>query len=210
MAVGAGMGTGVGVGVAVGAGVETGVGVGVAVGAGVETGVGVGVAVGSGVGAGVGTGLTDRPHPNRRGATREKKKRQKAAIEISIHYKTPVPKREPSYLSRLGNGQSISDLRRTYSVLLETYFSRGPRSWTRLLAVFTVAGEDQEKVADEKTLVLLKRFSGISEVQKARVESIVLKKSKRDSTRNSMGSTSQVVSRRREAAGNRGGIAVQA
>ena len=131
MAVGAGMGTGVGVGVAVGAGVETGVGVGVAVGAGVETGVGVGVAVGCGVGAGVGTGLTDRPHPNRRGATRRRRReRQKAAIEISIHYKIPVPKREPSYLSRLGNGQSISDLRRTYSVLLETYFSRGPQSWT--------------------------------------------------------------------------------
>ena len=50
---------------AVGAGVGTRVGVGVAVGAGVGTGVGVGVAVGSGVGAGVGTGLTDRPQLNR-------------------------------------------------------------------------------------------------------------------------------------------------
>jgi hypothetical protein len=44
----------------------------------------------------------------------------------------------------------------------------------------------------------------ISEVQKARVESIVLKKSKRDSTRNPMGSTSPFVSRRREASGNSG------
>src|SRR5271157_5957834 len=37
-------------------------------------------------------------------------------------------------------------------------------------AAFAVAGEDQEKVADEKTLVLLKRFSGNPDVQKARVE----------------------------------------
>jgi hypothetical protein len=116
--------------VAVGAGVGTGVGVGVAVGAGVETGVGVGVAVGSGVGAGVGTGLTDRPHPNRRGATRRRRNARKRLLRFRSIYKAPVPKREPSYLSRLGNGQSISDLRRTYSVLLETYFSRGPRSWT--------------------------------------------------------------------------------
>ena len=67
---------------AVGAGVETGVGVGVAVGAGVETGVGVGVAVGSGVGAGVGTGLTDRPHPNRRGATRRRRNARKRLLRF--------------------------------------------------------------------------------------------------------------------------------
>jgi hypothetical protein len=68
--------------VAVGAGVGTGVGVGVAVGAGVETGVGVGVAVGSGVGAGVGTGLTDRPHPNRRGATRRRRNARKRLLRF--------------------------------------------------------------------------------------------------------------------------------
>jgi hypothetical protein len=37
-------------------------------------------------------------------------------------------------------------------------------------AAFAVAGEDQEKVADEETLLLLKRFSGTPDVQKARVE----------------------------------------
>jgi hypothetical protein len=35
------------------------------------------MAVGSGVGAGVGTGLTDRPHPNRRGATRRRNARNR-------------------------------------------------------------------------------------------------------------------------------------
>jgi hypothetical protein len=37
-------------------------------------------------------------------------------------------------------------------------------------AAFAVAGEDQEKVADEETLVLLKRFSGNPDVEKAKVE----------------------------------------
>jgi hypothetical protein len=37
-------------------------------------------------------------------------------------------------------------------------------------AAFAVAGEDQEKVADEKTAVLLKRFSRNSDVQKAKAE----------------------------------------
>jgi len=37
-------------------------------------------------------------------------------------------------------------------------------------AAFAVAGEDQEKVADEETLVLLKRFSQNPAVAKARVE----------------------------------------
>jgi hypothetical protein len=37
-------------------------------------------------------------------------------------------------------------------------------------AAFAVAAEDQEKTADEETLVLLKRFSGNPDVQKARAE----------------------------------------
>jgi hypothetical protein len=37
-------------------------------------------------------------------------------------------------------------------------------------ATFAVADEDQEKVADEETLVLLKRFSRNSDVEKARAE----------------------------------------
>jgi hypothetical protein len=37
-------------------------------------------------------------------------------------------------------------------------------------AAFAVAGEDQEKVADEETLVLLKRFSRNPDVEKAKVE----------------------------------------
>jgi len=34
-------------------------------------------------------------------------------------------------------------------------------------AAFAVAGEDQEKVADQETLVMLKRFSGNPDVEKA-------------------------------------------
>jgi hypothetical protein len=37
-------------------------------------------------------------------------------------------------------------------------------------AAFSVAGEDQEKVADEETLVLLKRFSRNPGIDKARLE----------------------------------------
>jgi hypothetical protein len=37
-------------------------------------------------------------------------------------------------------------------------------------AAFAVAGEKQEKAADEATRVLLKRFSGNSDVQKATAE----------------------------------------
>ncbi len=37
-------------------------------------------------------------------------------------------------------------------------------------AAFAVAGEDQEKAADEQTAVLLKRFSGNPDVQEARAE----------------------------------------
>jgi len=37
-------------------------------------------------------------------------------------------------------------------------------------AAFAVAGEDQEKVADKETLVLLKRFSGNPDIEKAKAE----------------------------------------
>ena len=37
-------------------------------------------------------------------------------------------------------------------------------------AAFAVAGEDQEKAADKETLVLLKRFSGNPDVEKAKAE----------------------------------------
>jgi hypothetical protein len=37
-------------------------------------------------------------------------------------------------------------------------------------AAFAVAGEDQEKAADEETLVLLKRFLRNPDVEKARAE----------------------------------------
>ena len=40
----------------------------------------------------------------------------------------------------------------------------------RFAVAFSVAGEKQEKAADEKTLVLLRRFSGNPDVEKARVE----------------------------------------
>jgi hypothetical protein len=37
-------------------------------------------------------------------------------------------------------------------------------------AAFAIAGEDQEKEADEETAVLLKRFSGNPEVEKAKAK----------------------------------------
>ena len=37
-------------------------------------------------------------------------------------------------------------------------------------AAFAVAGEDQEQIADKETLVLLKRFSGDPEIEKAKAE----------------------------------------
>jgi hypothetical protein len=37
-------------------------------------------------------------------------------------------------------------------------------------AAFAVAGEDQEKAADKETLVLLKRFSGNPDIEKAKAE----------------------------------------
>ena len=37
-------------------------------------------------------------------------------------------------------------------------------------AAFAVAGEDQEQAADKETLVLLKRFSGNPEIEKAKAE----------------------------------------
>jgi multidrug efflux pump subunit AcrA (membrane-fusion protein) len=40
----------------------------------------------------------------------------------------------------------------------------------RFAESFAVAGEDQEKAADDATLVLLKRFSGNPDVEKARAE----------------------------------------
>ena len=45
-----------------------------------------------------------------------------------------------------------------------------PLSLDKFAAAFAVAGEDQETVADQKTAVLLKRFSGNPTVEKARVE----------------------------------------
>jgi hypothetical protein len=45
-----------------------------------------------------------------------------------------------------------------------------PLQLDRFAGAFSVAGEKQEKAADEKTLVLLGRFSGNPDVEKARVE----------------------------------------
>jgi hypothetical protein len=43
-------------------------------------------------------------------------------------------------------------------------------SWTPFAAAFAVAGENQEKVADEETLALLKRFLRNPNIEKATVE----------------------------------------
>jgi hypothetical protein len=61
-------------------------------------------------------------------------------------------------------------------------------------AAFAVAGENQEKVADEETLVLLNDFRTILTLTKRGWNSSALKKSKRTSIRSSMGSTSPIVS----------------
>jgi hypothetical protein len=45
-----------------------------------------------------------------------------------------------------------------------------PLQLDRFAGAFSVAGEKQEKVADERTLVLLGRFYGNPDVEKARVE----------------------------------------
>ena len=45
-----------------------------------------------------------------------------------------------------------------------------PPELDTLAAVFAVAGEKQETVADEETLVLLKRFAGNTDIEKARAE----------------------------------------
>ena len=57
-------------------------------------------------------------------------------------------------------------------------------------AAFAVAGEKQEMAADQETLVLLKRFSGIPTLKRRSWNSTVLKKSKMNSTKMSMGSIS--------------------
>jgi len=57
-------------------------------------------------------------------------------------------------------------------------------------AAFAVAGEKQEMAADQGTLVLLKRFSGIPTLKRRSWNSTVLKKSRRDSLKTSMDSTS--------------------
>ena len=45
-----------------------------------------------------------------------------------------------------------------------------PSDLDKFPAAFSVAGEKQEKAADEETLILLQRFSGNADVQKARAE----------------------------------------
>jgi hypothetical protein len=45
-----------------------------------------------------------------------------------------------------------------------------PLQLDRFAGAFSIAGEKQEKAADEKTLVLLGRFSGNPDIEKARAE----------------------------------------
>jgi hypothetical protein len=47
---------------------------------------------------------------------------------------------------------------------------RARRKWIDLPTAFSVAGEKQEKAADQETLILLQRFSGNPGVEKARAE----------------------------------------
>jgi hypothetical protein len=68
-----------------------------------------------------------------------------------------------------------------------------PSELDTFAAAFAVAGEKQEKVADEEPLVLLKRFSRNPTLRRRGRSSSVLKESKRDSIRTSMSKTSLVV-----------------
>ena len=52
----------------------------------------------------------------------------------------------------------------------QTWSCREVTELDKFAEAFSVAGEDQEKAADEATGVLLKRFSRNSDVEKARVE----------------------------------------
>ena len=45
-----------------------------------------------------------------------------------------------------------------------------PRDLEKLPAAFSVAGERQEKAADQETAILLQRFSGNADVKKAKAE----------------------------------------
>jgi hypothetical protein len=45
-----------------------------------------------------------------------------------------------------------------------------PSDLDKFPAAFSVAGEKQEKAADQETLILLQRFSGNPDVEKARAE----------------------------------------
>jgi hypothetical protein len=91
--------------------------------------------------------------------------------------------------------QPIAGVPCALQVLTKGGLQERPPELDTFAAAFAVAGEDQEKAADEATAVLLKRFSGNPDVQKRGRNSSARKKSKRDSIRSSMGSTS-VVSRR--------------
>jgi hypothetical protein len=63
-------------------------------------------------------------------------------------------------------------LREEAPEVIKIAMSREPRSpeLDTFAAAFAVAGEDQEKVADQQTSILLKRFSRNPDIEKARVE----------------------------------------
>ena len=69
---------------------------------------------------------------------------------------------------------------------------RGPPELDTFAAAFAVAGEKQEMVADQETLVLLKTLLAILTLRRRARNSCVLKKVERDSIGTSMGSTSLV------------------
>jgi len=52
--------------------------------------------------------------------------------------------------------------------LLKIATGKEALNWTRSLRRSLIAGEDQEKAADQETLALLKRFSGNPDVEKAK------------------------------------------
>ena len=71
-----------------------------------------------------------------------------------------------------------------------------PLQLDRFAQTFSVAGEKQEKAADEKTLVFLQRFSGDPDIRRRGQNSSVLKKSKRPFIRISTESTSRFIRER--------------
>jgi hypothetical protein len=88
----------------------------------------------------------------------------------AIHHRRSLPKRQLSTRNR--KRRNFKALREELPELVKIAAGKEerPPELDTFAAAFAVAGENQEKVADEETRVLLQRFSGNPDIVKARVE----------------------------------------